>query len=151
MKDIFFLLSIFFGGCAVLLSTSCVEPEGFTFDAIVENNSSENIKVIVYRSTITGFSPIDSVNIISNTEASVCSYYESFYAGFGCEIGAFKYVFDNGKGYFCERGANRNNVSEICFFNDKNPFSSSQRLPNNGNGVLFTITQEDFENARELP
>jgi hypothetical protein len=70
---------------------------------------------------------------------------------FACEIAAFKYVFDNGKGYYCERSANNTNLSELCFFNDKNPFSSSQRLPNNGNGVLFTITQEDFENARELP
>jgi hypothetical protein len=149
MKNINFLLLFIFGGYLVLSSTSCVEEELFRYEAIVQNNSSQNVKIYTY--PLVEFPPSDSVIITPNSEISICDYYLGFYAGFACEIEAFKYVFDNGKGYFCERGANTNNVSEICFFNDKNPFSSSQRLPNNGNGVLFTITQEDFENARELP
>jgi hypothetical protein len=148
MKNIFFLLLTVLGAYVLTSSTSCVEEELFRYEAIVQNNSSQSVTVYIY--SLFDFPPSDSVIITPNSEISICDYYLGFYAGFACEIEAFKYVFDNGKGYFCERGANTNNVSEICFFNDKNPFASN-RLPNNGSGVLFTITQEDFENARELP
>lgn len=144
-KHHYFLIALF-----ALLSSGCPfgqEPEDFKYDSFVSNESSSSVIIYIY--DLPNNPPLDSVRIEPGGTEIICFYIDNFYAQFGCLVGALKFFFENGKGYYCEKGIGGINTTENCFLMDKDPFLS-RRLPENGNGTIFTITQEDFENAYEL-
>ena len=123
------------------------DDELIAFFTMVENQSNSEVKV--YTHLVSGVPPNDSIVIMPGERKAIC-YYENFaYAGFGCRVGRIRYLFANGKGYDCAKGRSLGNESPDCFPFDKDPFWPSP-LPNQGEGTLFIITQEDFEMARDL-
>jgi len=129
-------------GCGIT-----ADDELIAFFMMVENQSDATVKVYTY--DVPELPPVDSTTIMPGERKAIC-YYENFaYAGFSCLVGRINYVFANGKGYDCAKGRSLGNESPDCFPFDKDPFWPSP-LPNQGEGTLFIITQEDFEMARDL-
>lgn len=132
-----------------LLYSACIEQEVVQQLGVVENQSSSSVKVIIY-----GFfdlPPTDSIVIQSGEQKKFCSFPTGNIrvTGLSCELEAIEYRFDNDRGYYCLLNEDNTNRSDLCFFNS-DPFNVPQ-LTDGRRGTLFTITQEDFENARELP
>ncbi|WP_139212080.1 hypothetical protein [Neolewinella agarilytica] len=140
---------IFFSLLLLTNFSRCVtiDDELIVFFGMVENQSNSSVKIFTY--DVPELPPIDSIVIAPGERKEICFYREFLYAGFACEVGRIKYVFSNGKGYDCTLGRSLINESPNCFEAAKDPFLSD-RLPNNGNGTLLVITQEDFEMARDL-
>ena len=129
------------------LTLSCSEPDLFTFHALVENAS--NSAVTIYSFDEPGETATDSVFIDAGATGSICFYLESFYAGYACQRPALRFVFENGKGYYCEQMI-ASNISEFCFFQGKDPFLPDRITTGDRMGSIFIISEEDFQNAREL-
>ena len=136
-----YVLTFSVSGCVT------IDDQQIRYFTTVENQSENSVEVFTYDAIAQP--PIDSITIEPGERKDICSYLEFGYAGFGCTIGRVEYVFPNDKGYNCIKGRDGNNESPECFFNGKDPFRAP-RLPDNGNGTLLIITQEDFLMAREL-
>ena len=131
------------------------EPfEELTFTAEVVNNSNQEVIITLLTPELAD--PIrGTVKIAPNTQEFICSYRSTNFAGFfGCEVTRLEFRFADSTGYHCDVGrrsgldGNFGNVSDSCF-TGKDPFLPSQ-FTENDDGTIFTITQEDYENAFEL-
>ncbi|MGV6827853.1 MAG: hypothetical protein ACWA45_00490 [Flavobacteriales bacterium] len=79
-----------------------------------------------------------------------CVYSSEVFLGFSCDYDSLVFKFDNDKGYICSLRSNDN--SNICF-NSKNPyiFNDEDFISLGNNTFEFIVTQEDYENAYDLP
>lgn len=136
---------------AFFFLTSCVidaERNKIKYECFFRNDSSEDM--ILLLTFVPEDPPTDSVSLSSGEMKSIGFYLNNQYASYGCIYQEIEFRFSNGKGYNCSVGANGFvNESPTCFTNGKDPFLAD-RLPNNGNGSITTITQADFELAFEL-
>ncbi|WP_420604217.1 hypothetical protein [Flagellimonas sp.] len=80
----------------------------------------------------------------------ICEYSsESFYGMAGCKLDSMVVDLNNSKGYIDIRLDNNQNTYR--FLNGKSIFIQGMGFQNNGNNYEFLITQQDYENAHELP
>ena len=127
---------------------SCTEEGKFeTYHFYIKNNTNQVINIITYNNNV----EIDNININSNQRGLNCSYEESFFSGYNpnfCDFDSIKIVFPNDKGYMCNISGSNN----LCFENGATLFSINEKfIFNQENTYEFTITQEDYENANDLP
>lgn len=148
MKNLQYFI-IFYSFITFISLSGCVtiDDEELVFFGFVENQSNSSVQIFTY--DVPELAPIDSVVIASGERKEICFYREFLFAGFSCNLGRIRYVFSNDKGYDCTLGRSLMNESPDCFFFEKDPFLSD-RLPNDGNGTLLIISQDDFEMARDL-
>lgn len=133
----------------ILAFVSCIDKDQpNTYWAMFENSSAEDLIVFTY--DVPEQPPVDSTTILSGETQGICFYNAFEYASFSCLVSQIKIVFPNQKGYLCTKGNSLQNESPLCFQEMKDPFLG-ERLPNEGLGTYFLITQEDFENAEDLP
>ena len=122
------------------------EPDLYNYEVSVLNNSTENLTIETYLEGV-----IDSnVNIENGVSGLKCSYSDDKFRGFKfteCLMDSIVFRFDNGKGYI----SSINYPSIYNFPNDENPFGVSSKYSKTKNVYEFVITQEDFENAYDLP
>ncbi len=101
--------------------------------------------------TIKGFDNQNNLvfeNIVNSLEnGQQCNYDAEVFLGFSCQADSLIFKFDNDKGFICVFLLENNN---FCFLN-KNPYDSTDYESLGNNNFQFTITQQDFENAFELP
>lgn len=121
--------------------------EEFAFEAEVRNESDHAVLVKLLTSSETP-NVSDSILIQPNSTETICYYTSTGFGGFLCAISGLEFRFENGKGYICIKGTNFVNASDSCFLNMKDPLAPMDNAE--GNGTMFVITQEDFENAWEL-
>ena len=133
------VLLLFIVGC-----TS--EPDEFNFRTFLKNESSNKFTVNTYFNS----EEITSIELNNSESIDICNYISEVFGGFsGCTIDSISIVFESGKGYSCDilPGTDDN----LCF-QDKNPFLGSENFRNIGNNDYeFVITEEDFNNAHDLP
>lgn len=146
MKNIFILFLS--GDLLITCALSCVEPGENLYTCNIKNESASELKVRLFLRG--NLPPYDSVMINPGEMKSFGDYFSPAPAIYGCDPRRLEFVFLNGKGYICTRPELGPNTSEFCFFNEKDPFLPP-RLPEGQLGSVTTVTQEDFENARELP
>ncbi len=130
---------------------SCTdEPEEQTYVTNIRNNSTSIIN-------LEGYNRLDELilneEIVQNSNSSDCSYSAENFGGFVCAGDSVVIKFSNGKGYICAVRIS-NNHPELCFNNNDERFISgnSPSFMSIGNNIFeYKITQEDFENAFDLP
>lgn len=101
--------------------------------------------------TIKGFDNQNNLvfeNIVNSLEnGQQCDYDAEVFLGFSCQADSLIFKFENGKGFICVFLIENN---DFCFLN-KNPYDSNDYESLGNNNFQFSITQQDFENAFELP
>ena len=142
MKKVIFILTVMF-------IYSCVSETPQYNYTVSLRNESQNVLTVA---AINDKNEIVFQQILNPMESSEnCTYVWETFQGFNCSsIDSISVVFDNGKGYACDMRFN-NIVTEYCF-SEKNPFSGSSSFSDLGNKQYeFIITEEDFNNAHDLP
>ena len=130
----------------LLYTFSCTdEPTLREYEVLVENQSSNEITIEGYDSNNTKI--YQSIVQPKNRNEGCFASLESFDGLATCNTDSLVFKFSNGKGYIC---ALRENGLEFCF-SVKSPFESEDFNSLGHNTFEFIITQEDFENAFELP
>ena len=124
---------------------SCTsEPEMNTFNVSVLNNSNNNINIESY---LEG-NLISSINLNTNQLGLECSYNDENFRGlFLCKIDSLIMKFSNDKGYI----VNDEGSGNFNFSNERNPFLPNNGFEINNNNYSFIITQDDSDNAYDLP
>jgi hypothetical protein len=143
MKAILSIITVF----VYLLLVSCTdrgERDYVNFNVSIKNNSSESL-------VIKGYAPnndlIINTNVESNSVGAECNYSFEYFSGYNCGIDSIVIKFSNGKGYI----SSLHNPSIYDFPNDNNPFGNSPKFIIDNGVYEFTINQEDFINAFDLP
>lgn len=143
MKTYIYFIIVF------IIFVSCTdrgERDEVNFNVNINNTSSESL-------IIEGYAPnndlvINNIIITSNSVGAGCNYTAEVFSGYICGADSLVFKFSNGKGYICDLRQSGNN---LCFPN-KTPFGDEQSFVNLGNrNYQFTINQEDFTNAFDLP
>lgn len=131
-----------------LLITSCTQKDKFeNYKLYVRNNTSQEINIITFKNN----NETNNITISTNERGLACFYEENVFSGYNysiCNIDSLKIVFPNNKGYLCDASI----TNSFCFGNDITPWSYNEKFINTtGDTYEFTITEEDFENALDLP
>jgi len=90
------------------------------------------------------------VDLNNDENSPICSYVDENFRGMFvnyCGIDSVAIKFNNGKGYI----STKNNSGDFNFSNKRNPLLPNGGFKANGNIYEFIVTQQDFENAFELP
>jgi hypothetical protein len=131
----------------VLIIFNCTdtnEREAVNYNINFKNSTDQILN-------ITGYDNLDQLvlnyNINPNKINNSCSYQSEVFLGFSCEADSLVFLFQNGKGYSCSLIINDSN---LCFLN-KSPYIQDDFENLQGNTYEFEITQEDFNNAFDLP
>ncbi len=115
---------------------------------LITNESAHEVRVTFYNN--------ENTIIFSNTFTpsqgiQICNIENNVFISFLCAGDSVVVEFDNNKGYICSKRLNSNSTN-LCFQN-KSFYGASQedfeRL--GGSTYNFIITEEDYENAFELP
>lgn len=132
--------------CSVLLIGCTVEPDLSKYTTFVTNQTSEIVNISGYDANRTKVFE----NILDpEDESERCEVFvEAFYGLASCGIDSLVVKFNNDKGYIC---AFTTDGAEFCF-NDKFPLGNDTSFIDLGNNIYeFIITQQDFEDAYNLP
>jgi hypothetical protein len=149
MNKIIFLISI----AALTSSFTCSlpEPEANIFTVNISNDTSEDLRVFLYRNREDLSEPFDSLIITANSSFFLCDYLSiDRPRRLLCpRIQALKFKFETDYGYICTSPTNSENP--FCFSN-KNPFSGISRVDESDPFLLvFKVDEFDLENALEIP
>ena len=143
MKNLIVLLII------LLTFNACTKEDKVKrYEFTIINNSGENLTL----SLLNQGTAVFTTDIMS-TSSYFCSYTaevntlisECLQEG----IDGIEIIFGNGTGYLCYM----TNMSDnsLCFSGSKNPFNNDSYITVGNNQYEFIITEEDFNNAHELP
>lgn len=144
MKHLFFYIA------ALMVLFSCTDRgEGDdlkVFNVNIFNSSNTNF-------IIRGYNTQDDLefeyNINTLEDAGNVTYLSNFFDGYRNDADSIVVVFPNSKGYICDL---RQSGNSLCFPN-KNLLIGLPSFFNDlgNNNYQFTITQDDFDNAFDLP
>ena len=124
---------------------SCTdEPDQREYKIVLTNNTATTVSLEIFDSRDI---LVSEYKISANENRESCSYFSESFLGFACLSDSIIFKFLDNKEYAC---ALRENGSQFCFSN-KNPFNSTDFNELDNNTYEFVITQEDFENAFDLP
>ncbi|MFN3138683.1 MAG: hypothetical protein ACE37L_13405 [Allomuricauda sp.] len=131
----------------LVLVVGCTdEPTTFDFIVSIKNETSETFKVEAYNvETI-----VYQIDLSNNETGPTCSYVDENFRGIlynYCGIDSLIIKFQNNHGYI----STRNNSGNFNFSNKRNPLLPNGGFDVTGNTHEFIVSQEDFENAFELP
>lgn len=141
--------------CCSLLSIvfiiSCTQKDKYKdYNLFIRNNSSQDLRVISYKDNI----EIDNILIGIGERGLECNLVDVRRISYSlCDnLDSIKFVFPNDKGYSCSIS------DESLCFGDGSPESgmapwylNDKFINISGDTYEFTITQEDYNNALDLP
>jgi len=150
---------------AGLLFVSCTPCDGcedfYTHSVAVKNESEENLKVLFYDNAVpdpkTGSTPFLREELIINVGETVVREYQDvvaqpLYFSFAHSFSdSIVLKFDNEKGYYTT--LKDAEVSVDYWIQNKSSFFRIEQadLINVNGALIYSITQEDCENAHKLP
>ena len=141
IKIIFILLAL----------VNCTSEEKETlYNALIRNASDNTIKIKGYNSKLNQLKY--EINIESMRSGGEVDYFSPSFGGYVSGADSMVFSFNNGKGYICvvRTAESVGDVNQLCF-QDKSPFDI-EGFKNLGNNTFeFEITQEDYDNAYDLP
>ncbi|AGC77330.1 hypothetical protein DDD_2203 [Nonlabens dokdonensis DSW-6] len=146
---------------ALILISGCTVEEDFSsFNLEIKNETGQNITLEFYETSIINNSNSAILAYTEELNASgsyLCNYRFSSFVGLkACRnradvdiINRIIIRFENNKGYLCDSLGD----SMTCFDGDRAFFlgTSLGWASLNDNNYTFTITQQDFDNAFDLP
>ena len=126
----------------VLLScTGKNEDTTEDFSIVLKNGSSSTVRFEGW-----GLSKKKIEEVVTDNSPITIAYTNEAFKGLFGKVDSIVFKFENGKGYICTGEPS----DEICFEN-RNAFDKEGFIDLNKNRYEFVITQEDFENAHNLP
>ena len=141
-KAIYFIWII-----SLLYACNNDEEKTFEYKVSIRNTSTHLLTIDAYREGIIR----QHLEINTSENGLSCNYYNDFFIGYqlaGCLIDSVKFTFDNGKGYL----TSINYPTEYELSNHDGIFGSGPGFEKiEGYTYEFIITQEDFNNAHDLP
>lgn len=149
MNKLFFLT--LFAVFTSSFSCSFPEPESNIFTVDISNDTSEEVRVFLYRNRENLSEPFDSLIVAANSSSFLCDFLSIDRPRFLlCPgIQALKFKFENGLGYICSSVIHSDNP--FCF-STKNPFRGISRVDETNPFLLvFRLDDFDLENALEIP
>ena len=135
-------VTIFF--CLFIFSCTS-EPKENNYQTIIKNSTTSDILLEGYDSNdnliLNYLIPIDN-------SYSDCIALTEDYLGLSCQLDSLKITFNNDKGYICTvfGGQDFNFLNKNIFYFEEDSFTKI-----NNSTYQFTINQEDFNNAFDLP
>ena len=126
-------------------------PEANIFTVDISNETSEEVRVFLYRNREDLSEPSDSLTIAANSSLFLCDYISiDRPRRLLCPtIQTLKFKFENDLGYICTSPISSDNP--LCFSN-KNPFSGISRVDEaDPFSLVFRIDESDLDNAHEIP
>ncbi|MGB5942568.1 MAG: hypothetical protein WBG71_06770 [Leeuwenhoekiella sp.] len=139
MRLIKFLFVVAFG-----LISCTVEPELEEYTSVILNRSQNNLEILGFDSR--GSLVFEDVLQV-NQSSKKCSSQSETFLGIGYGIDSIVIKFSNEFGYSCSFQSEQ---TQLCI-PSKSPFVRASFEEIEKNTFQFTINQEDFENAFELP
>lgn len=138
MKYLLIFISLFIFGCND-------ESELTEFTSKFRNETSSELNIKGYNV------PRDLVfdeTVLSSQSTSDCVTFSESFLGISCSMDSIVFIFNNNKGYISTTFGNN-----FYSFSNKSPHDGSELSFSNldNNTYEFIITEEDFENAFELP
>lgn len=116
------------------------------YSVAIVNQSSSSLSVLGFNSNN------DAVfNYVINTMmvGGNCNTTGEFFPGYACGADSIVFKFGNGKGYAC--APRITNTASLCW-EEKSPFGNGEFfVSSDGRNFNFIITEEDFQNANDLP
>lgn len=126
---------------------SCTQEDKYKdYTLFIRNSSNQELNVKAFKNNI----EVNSIFISSNERDLECTLIEVRRISYSlCDnLDSIEFIFPNGKGYLCSIGDDES----LCFGNEITPWSLNEKFINTSNNIYeFTITQEDYENANDLP
>ncbi len=138
MKRTFFIfLTLIFASC------SGPEPDEFEYSVEILNESNSQLVLEIYdaRSLL-----IDEFFISPNQRGNEFSYIDENFSGFVGDSVIFK--FSNSRGYICTF---LRDSEGLCFLSKQIFGNDDSFIDSGNNSFMFVISQEDFDNAFDLP
>lgn len=130
----------------VMLNACTDEPDLIQFSVSIKNSTD---KIFEIRCFSQGKLQVQK-SLSQGETKNICTYTsESFIGLAGCQKDSVVVEFNNSKGYIDIRLGN--NLNEYRFLDNKSIFIQGNGFQNVSNDYIFSITQQDFENAFELP
>jgi len=140
INSIFILFSLF-------LFFSCSQEDKYNdYRLFIRNNTNQVLQIETFKDNIS----INMATLQSNGAGLECNLFDVRLISYDlCDnIDSIKFVFPNGKGYLCSIGDDES----LCFGNEITPWSLNEKFINTSSNIYeFTINQEDYENANDLP
>ncbi len=133
--------------CSLLrLFLGCIEePEEFTYSANIKNNSNNSFEIFGYSN-----SNVLVVNeIIPPDSKNTCEYSSPDFFGYTCYLDSLVLQFNNGKGYINDLRATA--TDQYGFTDGRNILTYVGYQLISDYEYEFIITDEDYENAHDLP
>jgi hypothetical protein len=135
---------------SILLTNCTSEEEEFNYTASITNMSNTALNIKGYNSALNQLEyDFDLDSMISGGEVN---YSSPSFGGYVSGADSLVFTFPNNKGYLCvvRTAENSNTANQFCFSN-KSPFDSTSFEDLGNNSFEFIITQDDFDNANDLP
>lgn len=130
-----------------LLQACITETESEeTFRVIYKNEASVACRIVGFEgNTIKAFDR----ELTTGETYTNCDYRAGMFVGDLC-LDSIAFIFPNGKGYACDVRVN-NIAREFCFSNTRSPLVGEEGFRDLGDNTLqFTITEDDYLNAKDL-
>ena len=131
----------------IFLVLSCTdEPNETNFNVSIQNSTENLLEIRAYLETENVF----TVALNPGDNGPSCNYIDENFRGIflnNCGIDSLVMKFNNDKGYI----STDTNSGNFNFSKMRNPLLANGGFQNKRNIYEFLITQEDFENAFELP
>lgn len=132
---------------SLVLIISCTQKDKYNdYKLFIKNNTNQVLKVEMFESNIS----VNLDTIQSGENGLECNLVDVISISYSLcyNFDSIKFIFPNNKGYLCKF----NGDETLCFGNEITPWSLNDKFINTtGNTYEFTITQEDYENANDLP
>ena len=134
-----------------IIVLSCLDGDELRdYEAIITNDSGATFTVYFYSDE-----SLIKEEVLNDSESTSCTYTSEFFENFNIcnenkRIDLIRLVFDNGRGYVCDFLSTEPD-QELCFGESKSIFKKSSFNYLENNRYQFTITEEDFSNAHDLP
>lgn len=134
-----------------ILITNCTAEEDETnYVASINNSSNVTLNIKGYNNALNQLEYNFDLGSMNN--GGEVNYSSSSFAGYVSGADSLVFTFPNNKGYICvvRTAENANTANQLCFSN-KSPFDSTSFQDLGNNTFEFVITQDDFDNANDLP
>jgi len=129
------------------LFVSCTQKDKYNdYTLFISNNTNQVLEVETFINNVA----VNFVSIQSGEKGLECNLFDVRSISYDlCDnLDSIKFTFPNGKGYLCNIGGGES----LCFGNEITPWSLNEKFINTtGNIYEFTINQEDYDNAYDLP
>ncbi|WP_420604216.1 hypothetical protein [Flagellimonas sp.] len=129
-----------------IFSACTGEPDLHNFDVSIKNATNASLTLLAFNKNEFLFQ--DNLNNDENSQSCIYSdeNFRGYYPNF-CNVDSMVIKFSTNRGYI----STSSTFDDFSFSNKRNPLLPNGGFENINDTYEFLVTQEDYENAHELP